>query len=143
MSIVNQVLHDKSPDIYTIAPNATVRSAITFMAKHNIGALVVTDKQQRVVGIISERDYTHKVALLDRSSTTTLVEEIMTKHVFTIGSQDNIDHGLKIMTTHHLRHLPVVDQEVLVGVVSIGDLVKVALEDQRKLIEQLQQYISG
>lgn len=144
MTKIAQVLSNKGSALHTISPKDTVRKAITVMAQHNIGALVVTDADQQYVrGIISERDYTHKVVLLERSSASTCVEDIMTRDVFTVSPSDHIDQGLKIMTDHHLRHLPVVESGKLVGLVSIGDLVKAAMRDQQQLIEQLQQYISG
>lgn len=142
MTTVAQVLENKESSVYTIAPNASVRSAIKLMAEKNIGALIVTD-QQRLVGIISERDYTHKVVLNNRSSLTTNVSEIMTSNVITVTRSMKVDECLKMMTDGHLRHLPVVENDQLLGMVAIGDLVKAAMEDQRLLIEQLQQYISG
>ena len=143
MTTVAQVLESKDSNIYTIAPNASVRSAIKLMAEKNIGALVVLNEQKKVVGIISERDYTHKVILKNRSSLTTNVDQIMTSDVLTVTRSMKVHECLKIMTDGHLRHLPVVENEQLLGMVAIGDLVKAAMEDQRILIEQLQQYISG
>ncbi len=142
MTTVAQVLENKDSSVYTIAPNASVRSAIKLMAEKNIGALIVT-AQERVVGIISERDYTHKVVLKNRSSLSTNVSEIMTPDVITVTRQMKVDECLKMMTDGHLRHLPVVEDGQLLGMVAIGDLVKAAMEEQRLLIEQLQQYISG
>ena len=143
MTTVAQVLEHKDAAVYTIAPNASVRSAIKLMAEKNIGALIVTNDKKQVVGIISERDYTHKVVLKDRSSLTTNVDQIMTSNVITVTRSMTIDECLKMMTDGHLRHLPVVENDQLLGMVAIGDLVKAAMEDQRVLIEQLQQYISG
>lgn len=143
MTTVAQVLQNKDNSVYTIAPNASVRSAIKLMAEKNIGALVVTNEDQKVVGIISERDYTHKIELQGRSSLTTNVDQIMTRNVITVTTGMKINQCLKIMTDGHLRHLPVVENERLLAMVAIGDLVKAAMEDQRILIEQLQHYISG
>ncbi len=112
------------------------------MANKGIGALIVTD-EQRVVGILSERDYTRKVALMERSSYNTTVSEIMTNKVLTVGLNNTVEDCLQLMTDRHLRHLPVLEDERLVGLISIGDLVKAAMEDQRLMIDQLQQYISG
>ena len=143
MTTVAQVLQNKDNSVYIIAPNASVRSAIKLMAEKNIGALVVTNEDQKVVGIISERDYTHKIELQGRSSLTTNVDQIMTRNVITVTTGMEINQCLKIMTDGHLRHLPVVENERLLAMVAIGDLVKAAMEDQRILIEQLQHYISG
>lgn len=143
MTTVAQVLQDKAEQaIYTIAPHETVLKAITLMAEKGIGALVVTHENS-VVGILSERDYTRKVALMQRTSFDTTVNEIMTAKVLTITRSASIEDCLDLMTDKHLRHLPVVENDKLIGLISIGDLVKAAMEDQHKLIEQLQQYISG
>ena len=143
MTTVAQVLQDKAEQaIYTIAPHETVLKAITLMAEKGIGALVVTHEDS-VVGILSERDYTRKVALMQRTSFDTTVNEIMTAKVLTITRSASIEDCLDLMTDKHLRHLPVVENDKLIGLISIGDLVKAAMEDQHKLIEQLQQYISG
>ena len=143
MTTVAQVIQDKiGHEIYTISPSATVLEAITLMADKGIGALVVT-QDEKVVGIISERDYTRKVALMERTSFTTNVSEIMTATVLTVTTSTSIEDCLELMTVRHLRHLTVVENERLIGLISIGDLVKAAMADQKNLIEQLQQYISG
>ncbi len=143
MTTVAQVLKEKlHQEIYRICPDATVLEAITLMAEKGIGALVVMH-EDRVVGILSERDYMRKITLMERTSFNTTVNEIMTPNVITVSSSHTVDQCLELMTDRHLRHLPVIDQDKLVGFISIGDLVKAAMEDQHKLIEQLQQYISG
>lgn len=143
MTTIAQVIQNKSgQEIYTIEPSATVLEAITLMASKGIGAVVVTENTH-VVGILSERDYTRKVALMQRTSGETTVAEIMTGKVISVGKTNTVDECLGLMTERHLRHLPVLENETLIGFVSIGDLVKAAMEDQKKLIEQLQQYISG
>ena len=143
MTYVSQVLQEKrNAAIYQISPDATVLEAITLMAEKSIGALVVTDQDQ-VVGIFSERDYTRKVALMERTSTDTTVSEIMTSKVITVTSRNTVEECLGLMTERHLRHLPVVDANQLVGMISIGDLVKAVMDDQRKLIDQLQDYIAS
>ncbi|EHU1902196.1 TPA: CBS domain-containing protein [Acinetobacter baumannii] len=143
MTIVAQVIKNKSEQaIFTISPEATVLEAITIMAEKGIGALVVAEGEQ-VVGILSERDYTRKVTLMERSSYSTTVAEIMTAKVITVGLNNTVEECLRLMTDRHLRHLPVLDNGKLVGFISIGDLVKAAMEDQKVLIEQLKQYISG
>jgi CBS domain-containing protein len=145
MPNVANVLRDKlDASVYSIAPDSTVLAAIRLMAEKSIGALVVTDSENRVIGIFSERDYTRKVALLERTSKDTTVHAIMTAKVFTVTKFTTVADCLTIMTQHHLRHLPVVDEaERLIGMVSIGDLVKAVMDEQRRLIEQLENYIAG
>lgn len=143
MTIVAQVIKNKAvQSIFTISPNATVLEAIKIMADKGVGALVVAE-DEKVVGIFSERDYTRKIALMERSSNITLVSDIMTSKVISVSLNNTVEECLNLMTDRHLRHLPVLENEKLVGFISIGDLVKAAMEDQRVLIEQLQQYISG
>ncbi|CAG69089.1 MULTISPECIES: CBS domain-containing protein [Acinetobacter] len=143
MTNVAQVLNDKREHVvYTISPDASVLEAISLMADKGIGAIVVVEKES-VVGILSERDYTRKVELMDRSSNSTVVSEIMTPKVFTVDKSYSVEDCLQLMTDRHLRHLPVVEHDKLLGLISIGDLVKAAMEEQRQLIEQLKQYISG
>lgn len=143
MITVAQVLQNKKiTEISTITPNATVLEAITLMSSKGIGAVVVVDSE-RVVGILSERDYTRKIALMQRTSDHTTVAEIMTSKVLSVGRSHSVDECLELMTERHIRHLPVLDQDRLIGVISIGDLVKATMEQQKTLIEQLQQYISS
>ena len=143
MTIVAQVIKNKAvQSIFTISPNATVLEAIKIMADKGVGALVVAE-DEKVVGIFSERDYTRKIALMERTSESTLVSDIMTSKVISVGLNHTVEECLQLMTDRHVRHLPVLNQEKWVGFISIGDLVKAAMEDQRILIEQLQQYISG
>ena len=143
MQTVAHILNSKPTQaIYTISPESTVLEALTLMAEKRIGALVVI-KADKVVGIVSERDYARKVALMERSSYSTTVTEIMTHAVLTVTPNHNADHCMQLTTDKHLRHLPVVDQEKLIGLVSIGDLVKNVMEQQKNMIDQLQQYISG
>ena len=143
MTTVAQVLQEKvSIETSTISPTATVLEAITLMGNKGIGAVIVTNAD-KVVGILSERDYTRKIALMQRTSDHTTVAEIMTSQVLSVTRAHKVDECLALMTDKHIRHLPVVENESLVGIVSIGDLVKATMEDQRKLIDQLQQYISG
>ncbi|EZQ10468.1 MULTISPECIES: CBS domain-containing protein [unclassified Acinetobacter] len=143
MTTVAQVLQNKNnSEISTITPDATVLEAITLMATKGIGAVVVV-QDERLVGILSERDYTRKIALMQRTSDLTTVSEIMTGTVLSVSKSNTVDECLDLMTERHIRHLPVLEDDRLVGIVSIGDLVKAAMEDQKVLIEQLQQYISG
>ena len=143
MTNVAQVIQNKiEQNIFTISPESTVLEAISLMADKGIGALVVTD-QDKVVGIFSERDYTRKIILMERTSKETTVSEIMTAKVLTVTKSNSVEDCLDLMTDRHLRHLPVVENDKLIGLISIGDLVKVVMEDQRKLIDQLQQYIAS
>lgn len=143
MTTVAQVLQEKVRiETSTISPTATVLEAITLMGNKGIGAVIVTNAD-KVVGILSERDYTRKIALMQRTSDHTTVAEIMTSQVLSVTRTHTVDECLALMTDKHIRHLPVIENDSLVGIVSIGDLVKATMEDQRKLIDQLQQYISG
>lgn len=143
MTTVAQVLHNKrNHEISTIPPEASVLEAITLMATKGIGAVLVV-QDSKVVGILSERDYTRKIALMQRTSDLTTVAEIMTAKVLSVHPNNTVDECLELMTERHIRHLPVLDQDNLIGIISIGDLVKAAMDDQKVLIEQLQQYISG
>ena len=143
MTTVAQVLQNKNnTEISTIPPKATVLEAITLMASKGIGAVVVVNETQ-VVGILSERDYTRKIALMQRTSDHTTVAEIMTSTVLSVSRSHTVDDCLNLMTDRHIRHLPVIENDQLVGLVSIGDLVKATMQDQKVLIDQLQQYISG
>ena len=143
MTNVAQVIQNKiEQNFFTISPESTVLEAISLMADKGIGALVVTD-QDKVVGIFSERDYTRKIILMERTSKETTVSEIMTAKVLTVTKSNSVEDCLNLMTDRHLRHLPVVENDKLIGLISIGDLVKVVMEDQRKLIDQLQQYIAS
>ena len=136
------LLDHKGRDLWTTAPDATVYDAIDIMTSRNIGALPVLE-DERLGGIISERDYMCKVMLKGKSSRDTAVREIMTREVVTVGPDRSVSECMRIVTEHRIRHLPVVDGEELVGIVSIGDLVKWIIATQRMTIEQLERYIVG
>ncbi|MBL8262691.1 MAG: CBS domain-containing protein [Xanthomonadaceae bacterium] len=142
MRTVRQLLDAKSPAIHAIRPEAPVLDAIRLMADAHIGAVLVMDGP-RLVGILSERDYARKVVLQGRSSAETPVRDIMTSRVLTATPADTSDRCMKMMTEHRIRHLPVIDGDDVVGVVSIGDLVKAVIEDQRVELDSLQRYIAG
>lgn len=140
MKTVKHILESKSPAIHAIAPDASVLDAIALMAEKGIGALVVMEGE-RLTGIVSERDYARKVILLGRSSRDTKVSEIMSSKVFTVSSTKTVDDCMALMTERRFRHLPVVDSDKLVGVLSIGDMVKALLADREETIKQLESYI--
>lgn len=139
---VKEILNEKGREIYSVRPDETVYSAIEKMAKHNIGALLVM-KDGDLVGIISERDYRNKVILKGRTSKTTSVKEIMTSQVIRITSSDTVNLCMQLMTENKIRHLPVVDDEQVVGVISIGDVVKTVIANQKSEINSLRSYIGG
>jgi len=139
---ISSVLQKKGSVIWWITPESTVYDAIAMMAEKRIGALVVLSGG-KLVGIISERDYARKVILQGRSSKLTRVSEIMTSGVITVASHHTVEECMAVMTRHRVRHLPVLDDDLLVGVVSIGDLVKAIISDQAETINQLHVYITG
>jgi CBS domain-containing protein len=142
MKLVKQLLDTKGRDILSISPDASVLDAIKVMAEKGIGALVVL-QGTALVGVVTERDYARKVILKGRSSETTLVSEIMTGNVITTTGDNSVDECMKMMTDRRIRHLPVVDGESVIGIISIGDLVKAVIADQKAEIEHLEHYISG
>jgi CBS domain-containing protein len=139
---IGAILNQKSGNVFSIAPDATVFKAIEMMTDKNVGALLVM-KDEKLVGIISERDYTRKVFVRGRSSKETRVDEIMSKGVTTTKPQDGVDDCLRLMTEKHVRHLPVVEGGKVIGIVSIGDLVKHVISCQSATIAHLESYISG
>ena len=132
----------QNQQVHSIAPDQMVYEALKMMAEKNVGALPVIEDGQ-VVGVISERDYARKVVLQGRSSVGTPVRAIMSAPVVTADSQQSIDRCMMVMTNSHLRHLPVVEGDQLIGLLSIGDLVKEAIVEQADLIRQLEHYIRG
>lgn len=128
--------------VHTIGPDQMVLDALRLMADKNIGALPVLDNG-KLVGVVSERDYARKMILKGRSSVGTPVSAIMSHRVITVDSQQSVETCMGIMTDNHLRHLPVVEDDQLLGLLSIGDLVKEAIAEQASHIEQLEQYIRG
>ena len=142
METVNQLLKVKGGQIFSVAPTDSVLRAIEIMATRHVGALLVM-AQDALQGIISERDYARKVILKNRSSHDTPVGDIMTKNPVTVSADATVHHCMEIMTEGRFRHLPVVDKGRVVGILSIGDLVKAVIEDQSQKIEQLERYIAG
>lgn len=141
MRNARHLLEGKGGDIYGIAPDDSVLDAIRLMAEKHVGALLVL-RDGALVGIVSERDYARKVILKDRSSRETAVAEIMSSPVITVGPTATLDQCMRTVTEHRVRHLPVIDGETVIGVLSIGDLVKAVIDDQAREIEQLQSYIA-
>lgn len=139
---ISEILHFKGSNAWSVSPDTTVFDAIKLMAEKNVGALLVTSENQ-LAGIISERDYTRKVVLKGRSSRDTAVKEILSSNVIQVSPSHTVEECMRLMTDHHIRHLPVLEGEKVVGVVSIGDLVNWIISAQTSTIQQLQTYIAG
>lgn len=138
---VNQILKAKGNKVYSIISTITVYEALKIIGEKNIGAVLIIEDDV-LKGILSERDYARKIVLKDKSSKKTLVHEIMEKDITTVSLTDTIDHCMKIMSTERVRHLPVLENDRVVGIVSIGDVVKATIEKQKETIEYLHDYIS-
>ena len=143
MTAVAKILQSK-PDatVYTIAPSASVLDALTLMADKGIGALLATEGET-IVGIFTERDYARKIALMGRTSAVTQVKDVMTSAVLFVRPDQSSEQCMQLMSSNRLRHLPVLDNGKLVGMISIGDLVKDIISEQKFIIEQLENYITG
>ena len=142
MRKVRHLLEAKAPEVFAIGPDAPVIDAIRLMAEKGIGAVVVM-QAGRLAGILSERDYARKIVLQGRSSRDTPVRDIMTANVVTVRLDDSVDHCMQLVTDKRIRHLPVLERDAVLGVVSIGDLVRAVIEDQQLEIDQLQRYIAS
>ena len=139
---VNQILSIKGNDVHSIVSSITVYEALKVMGEKNVGAvLVIEDNLLR--GVLSERDYARKIALKNKASKDTLVHEIMERNVITVKPTDNLDYCMELMSTKRIRHLPVVENNAVLGVISIGDVVKSIIEIQKETIQHLDSYISG
>ena len=139
---VRDILRVKGGHVWTVAPDDTVFDALKLMADKNIGSVLVMDGE-KLAGILSERDYARKVVLHGKTSRHLPVREIMTGDVQTISPDENIDRCMALMTAKHIRHLPVVEDGRVVGLISIGDVVKAVIEDQAFLLDQMEAYIAG
>lgn len=142
MTTVGEILRIKGHEVWSIAPDATVYDALKVMADKNVGALLVMEGD-RLEGILSERDYARKIILMGRSSKSTMVREIMATRVVCVHREQTAEECMALMTDKRVRHLPVVEDGRVIGVISIGDVVKNIISDQEFTIEQLEHYISG
>lgn len=143
MKNVRDILNSKqNATTYSVEPGAMVVEALQLMADKMVGALLVLESG-KLVGIFSERDYARKVALMDRSSRTTEIKQVMTSNLICVSPADTMEYCMELVTNKHIRHLPVLENGQLLGMISIGDLVKNIIEDQKSMILQLQQYMRG
>ena len=141
MKTLQQLIKEKDiQGLLSIEPSQTLTDALTIMAEYKIGALLVM-KNKKMVGIVSERDYAREVVLKKKSPKTTLVEDIMTRKIISLSGTDSFEKGLEVMTERRIRHLPVMQDEEILGMVSIGDLVKEMIMHQKNLINQLEAFI--
>ena len=142
MGNVRDILKAKNHPIITITPHITVYEALKLMVDNNIGALLVTD-DSKLVGIFTERDYARKVILLGKTSKDTLISEIMSQNLITVSPENTMEDCMQLMTNKFIRHLPVLENNELIGIVSIGDVVKYIINEQKFIIEHLEHYIKG
>ena len=141
MGKVRNILRSKNEIFFTVPPDITVYHALELMCQRNIGAIII-EENGRLSGIFTEHDYARKVALKGRSSKDTLIRELMTLDPMTVNSENTVEECMALMTDMHIRHLPVVDCGSLIGVVSVGDLIRYINEEQRTIIEHLESYIT-
>ena len=142
MRTVEQLLQVKGTDIWSIEPLTTAYNALEIMAEKNVGALLVMEKE-KLVGIFSERDYARKVILKEKSSKNTSVGELMTREVFYIDAKSTLEESMALMTAKRIRHLPVLKSNRLIGIVTLGDVVRQIISDQQFAIRELEKYITG
>ena len=142
MNTVKEILRTKGRDVWSIAPDATVYDALKLMADKNVGAVLVMEADN-LVGVLSERDYARKVILHGKSSRDTSVREIMTERVVYVRPEQTAEECMALMTGKRVRHLPVLEDDQVIGVISIGDVVKNIISEQEFIIDQLEHYISG
>jgi CBS domain-containing protein len=143
MTTVRHVLQSKSSGTWTISPDATVYEALQLMAEKNIGALLAVDGEGHLAGIFSERDYARRGILAGRHSKDTPIGQVMTSKVYYVAPDQSADECMALMTEKHIRHLPVFENGNLLGVISIGDVVRTVIEDREFVIQNLEKYISG
>ena len=133
----------KNRQIWTISKDQNVRQALTLMSEKNIGAIIIVDSNDFPIGIFSERDYARKIVLKGKSSKDTLLDEVMTKELITITKDNKIDQCMEIMTEKKIRHLPILEDKKIVGIISIGDVLKIMIKEQKELIDHLQKFITS
>ena len=139
---VNQILSTKGNEVYSIVSTISVYDAIKVMGEKNVGAILIIE-EGRLKGILSERDYARKIVLKNKSSKSTLVQEIMVSNVITVSPNDDLDACMELMISRRIRHLPVLDADKVIGLISIGDVVKCILEKQKETIQLLDSYINS
>ena len=142
MKLISELLRAKEREIWSVKPDSSVLEALNLMADKNVGALLVF-KEEKLVGIFSERDYARKVILKGKASKDTTVKEIMSSKVFYVKPEQSVEECMALMTDKRIRHLPVLEEDQVVGVISIGDVVKAIISDQDFMIHQLESYITG
>ena len=142
MATVRDMLRTKGFEVWSVTPDTTVYDALKLMAEKNIGAVLVMEAD-KVMGILSERDYARKIILVGRASVDTPAREIMTERVMCVGPEETAEQCMALMTEKHVRHLPVLENDQLVGIISIGDVVKATIAQQEFIIGQLEEYIKG
>jgi CBS domain-containing protein len=142
MKKIRNILENKGHQVYSVSPETSVYDALQVMMERNISSLLIMENEI-LKGIFTERDYARKLVLMGRSSKETPIGEIMTANLFTITPSETIDHCMEMMSTHKIRHLPVIDNNRVTGMVSIGDVVKFIIEDQKRTIQQLENYIAS
>ncbi|HZX73218.1 MAG TPA: CBS domain-containing protein [Cyclobacteriaceae bacterium] len=143
MGKVRNILQTKGTAIFSVAPGITVYKAIELMSEKNISSLLITNPEGKLLGIFTERDYARKLILRGKSSKDTLIKELMTENPVTVCSDSSIEECMKLMTDRSVRHLPVMDNNNLSGMISMSDVVRFVMEEQRGIIEDLEQYITG
>jgi len=143
MGKVRNILQAKGNAIFSVEPTVTVYKAIELMSEKNISSLLITDKEGKLLGIFTERDYARKLILKGKSSKDTLIKDLMTENPITVTSDSSIEDCMKLMTGKYVRHLPVVDSGKILGMISIGDVVRFIIEEQKGIIEDLEHYITG
>lgn len=142
MGAVNSILQAKGHTVFSISPDTLVYNALEIMVEKNVSALLITEND-KLTGIFTERDYARKVILKGKASKETKIGEIMTRDLITVSSETSIDACMRLMSGKHIRHLPVVDNGQLAGIISIGDVVKYIIEEQKFIIENMEHYITG
>jgi len=142
MKTVKHILQAKAPVVYSVSQNTSVLDALQIMMERNISALLIVENEA-LIGIFTERDYARKIILHGKSSKDTLIHEVMTRSPRTVTQDERIESCMEMMTNNHFRHLPVIENDTVIGMISIGDLVKYIIEDQKQTINHLQSYINS